>query len=272
MNTDAVERAAEAEAAGYFAARLRLLNPPWDRKRLTYREVRRAGWQLAGNPHDLRLFGLHPIAWYLLGARILGRTAVEVTRDTHAEFLAKSVAETLALAGITISDVIDPFVGSGNLLFHIQRATRAARAIGIDVNADVMELTKRNFARLRKFRRLRLKHLELLRADWGRAEHYVGERPTLILLHPPWGEAFDVRGLDLRRTTPPMAEVLERFSGRVGTAPTVAMLQLHPLMVAESVDEITRQYHAFPTMKPNNPEIARRVDYLLLRLPAQVAA
>ena len=253
--------------ADYFAARRRFLNPPWDRKQLTFREIRRAGWELAGNPHDLRLFGMNPIAWYCLGIRIRGRTAVEVTRDQHAQFLGESVAATLGASGIAISDVIDPFVGSGNLLFHVLRATKATRGVGLDNNEDVMELTGRNFSRLRRFGRLKLAQLALHREDWVAAEHYIENRPTLILEAPPWGDAFDSRGLDIRKTAPPMATVLERLAHCARTAPMFAMLQIHPLMVAESVTEITRNYSVFPSIKSGNPDTSSRVDYILLRLP-----
>ena len=254
------------EESAYFAARRSFLNPPWNNKQLTFREVRRAGWALAGNPNDLRLFGLNPFVWYALGIRIRGRTAVEVTRDQHAQFLGQSVAHTLADIGVSVSDVIDPFVGSGNLLFHVVRATKAKRAVGLDNSADVMSLTQRNFARLRSIGWLKLDGLELHSENWKRSDFHLADRPTLVIVAPPWGDAFDAKGLDLRKTAPPMGEVLKALSSKPGTAPLFAMLQTHPLIVTESVEELRKQYQAFPSAKPQDTDTAARVDYLLLRL------
>ena len=267
MDSESFASIEEQPEADYFAARRRLLNPPWDRKQLTFREIRRAGWELAGNPHDLRLFGMNPMAWYCLGIRIRGRTAVEVTRDQHAQFLGESVAATLGASGIAVSDVIDPFVGSGNLLFHVLRATKATRGVGLDDNEDVMELTGRNFARLRSFGCLKLRQIALHRQNWISAERHLENKPTLIIVDPPWGDAFDSRGLDTRKTAPPMATILERLAHCAGTAPIFAMLKIHPLMVAESVTEITQKYSTFPSIKSDNPDTSSRVDYILLRLP-----
>ena len=254
------------EESAYFAARRSFLNPPWNNKQLTFREVRRAGWALAGNPNDLRLFGLNPFVWYALGIRIRGRTAVEVTRDQHAQFLGQSVAHTLADIGVSVSDVIDPFVGSGNLLFHVVRATKAKRAVGLDNSADVMSLTQRNFARLRSIGWLKLDGLELHSENWKRSDFHLADRPTLVIVAPPWGDAFDAKGLDLRKTAPSMGEVLKALSSKARTAPLFAMLQTHPLIVAESVEELRKQYQAFPSAKPQDTDTASRVDYLLLRL------
>jgi hypothetical protein len=266
MEREAEDSNGEHRESPYFAARRRFLNPPWDRKQLTYREVRHAGWELANNPHDLRLFGMHPLAWYCLGIRICGRTAVEVTRDRHAEFLGRSVAKTLSGIGQRIADVVDPFVGSGNLLCHMVRATKANRAVGLDNSKDVMDLTRRNFARLRAFGRLRLDDLQLHQDNWTACDAYVENRPTLIIVAPPWGDAFDACGLDVRKTAPPMNDVLKCLANRTTTASIFAMLQIHPLMVQESVEELKRTYNSFPSVNSDDSDIATRVDYLLLRL------
>ncbi len=254
------------QESSYFATRRRFLNAPWESKQLTLGDVRRAGWELAGNPNDLRLFGMVPLAWHCLGIRIRGRTAVELTRDGHAEFLGRSVANTLAKIGVRVSDVIDPFVGSGNLLFHVARATKATRAIGLDNSGDVMNLIRRNFARLRVFGRLRIDDLQLHQGNWTECDAYIEDRPTLFIVDPRWGDAFDARGLDLRKTVPPITEVLESLLKKVTATPMFAMLKIHPLMAQGSMEDIKQIYVSFPSAKSDNPDTASRVDYLLLRL------
>lgn len=257
----------EQETGGdYFSARSRLLSPPLNHKQLSPGEIWRAGRALADDPSDLRLFGMHPLVWYALGFRVLGRTAVEVTRDKQSMFLARSAADTLGSNGFSVADVIDPFVGSGNLFFHVLRAVHASRGVGLDTNGAVVDLTKRNFSRLRRLGRLGVESLELHEQDWTHAADYLESRPTLVVIDPPWGEGFDAHGLDLRKTAPPVSEILEALSRRVGEAPVFVMIKIHPMMVAESVEEIKKEYYSFPTLKSDDPDVSSRVDYVLLRL------
>jgi predicted RNA methylase len=250
----------------YFARRRRLLEQSMASRRLSLSEIRGAGWALANDPNDLRIFGMSPLVWFPLGFRILGRTAVELTRDLHAGFLARSVAETLAGQGLHIADVIDPFLGSGNLFFHVLRAVGASRGIGLDVNADVLALTARNLSRLRLFGRLKAKELFFHRQDCAHAPGYLQDRSTLLIIDPPWGEAFDARGLDLGKTMPPVSDILDTMRRAMKTAPAFALVKTHPMMVAQSVDALTGAYPAFPAIASTDPAIATRVDYMLLRL------
>lgn len=259
----------EIQESAYLTARRRLLSSPWDNKRLTIREIRRAGWELAGNPTDLRIFGLNPLAWYVLGVRILGRTAVELTRDLHAEFVAVSVAQTLASRAPRITDVIDPFVGSGNLLFHLLRATGANRGVGLDSNEAALNLTKRNFSRLRSIGRLKAANVDIRLQDWSHAIACLQDRPTLVAVSPPWGPALDSRGLDLRKTAPPVIDILEQLSRQARAAPIFALIHTYPVMVAESVEAVRRDYVTLPTVKSDDPAISTHIDYLLVRLPPQ---
>ncbi|MBS0237411.1 MAG: hypothetical protein JSR89_03180 [Proteobacteria bacterium] len=207
-----------------------------------------------------------PVAWYALGIRILGRTAVEVTRDRYAEFMAKSVAHTLASNGCRISDVIDPFVGSGNLLYHLLQATMATRGCGLDINRDILTLTESNFSRLRLLRRLRHTRLTFQPLDWSQSPSYIENRATLVVVCPPWGDAFDEAGLDLRKTAPPVPNVLRTLRGSERSGPIFALIPTHPSMVTESVDAIKQDYTALSTIKSDDPDIFERIDYILLRL------
>jgi hypothetical protein len=78
-------------------------------------EVQRYGAESYGDTDHVSVYGMRPAEWYARGIRLLGRTAVECTRDVLADAIAMDVA---ALAGSAPSAsgtlVIDPFVGSGN--------------------------------------------------------------------------------------------------------------------------------------------------------------
>ncbi|MES2294575.1 MAG: class I SAM-dependent methyltransferase [Pseudomonadota bacterium] len=255
----------DAPPSGYFAAREKLLSFPTRDRELGFRDVRRAGWALGGDPNDLSMFGLTPLFWYFCGIRMIGRTAVEMTRDLHADFIARSVAETLAPFG-AIPDVIDAFAGSGNLLFHVARALRAQRIVGLDATAEVMERTQRNFRRLRRLGKIGRSTVELYHRDWSAAPDYSAGRPTLFILAPPWGNAFSEKGLDLSKTSPPVLEILDTLAKTIRGAPTFALVQTHPLMIEQSVQAVRRAYDCFPSKYSTNPQIASRVDYLLIRL------
>jgi hypothetical protein len=255
----------DAPLSDYLAARQSLLAPPLNGRQLSLREVRRAGWALAGSPNDLSIYGLKPVAWYLLGVRILGRTAVELTRDPHAAFIAAQAAKTLAEKGFRICDVIDLFAGSGNLLFHILKATKAGRGVGLDLGG-VLDLTRRNFARLRWTRLLGTATVALHKQDWSGGIDHMRDRATLIVIDPPWGMGLDPTGLDLRKTAPPVMEILEKARRHIRDSPVFALVKTYPQMVEDSAREITQRFETFPTVRSENPAINGSVDYLLLRL------
>jgi hypothetical protein len=64
------------------------------------------------------LYGLTPREWYARGVRILGRMAVECTRDRLADLIGRDVAAAARAAPVaTRLAVIDLFAGSGNTLY-----------------------------------------------------------------------------------------------------------------------------------------------------------
>jgi tRNA G10 N-methylase Trm11 len=206
------------------------------------------------------------LTWYSIGIRIFGRTAVEVTRDPQAKFLAKAVADTLRMNGHEIQDVVDPFVGSGNMLYHFVKETRAIRAVGFDIDHEILKLTKRNFAKLRQFGRLREVNVSLAEGDWSGALPLLGDQATLVILAPPWGESFTENGHDLRKTEPPIRQILTTLSEQTGRGRLFAMIHTMPQVVAESVEETVQGYPTFETIKSNNPKVAARVNYVLVQI------
>jgi hypothetical protein len=58
-----------------------LLREPKRSQVLALQEVQQYGADSFGDSEYVSLYGLTPTAWYARGVRILGRTAVECTRD-----------------------------------------------------------------------------------------------------------------------------------------------------------------------------------------------
>jgi hypothetical protein len=250
----------------YLEVRQQYLSPPLSTRKLRLRETREAASRLSADRNDLRLFGLPTIAWYLVGIRILGRTVIEATRDPQARFLAKAVAETLREHGHEVATVIDPFVGSGNVLYHLVKETNARRAIGVELDADISRLTIRNFDVMRRLRQLRGADIAIHTGDWSLCRTFLGEGSALVHLSPPWGDAFTVEGLDLRATHPPIMAILSELERTSGAGPLFAAVSTFPKVVPESIDEVLATYKSFTARRPSASSIASRIDYLLLQI------
>jgi len=63
---------------------------------LTLEEVLQYGIDSFDDPDYLSLYGLRPAKWYALGIRLLGRTAVECTRDVLADRIGRDISRVTA--------------------------------------------------------------------------------------------------------------------------------------------------------------------------------
>src|SRR5690348_3242285 len=101
-------------------------------------EVRRYGRDAFGDPDFVSVYGLKPEDWHSRGVRLLGRTAVECTRDRFADLIGSDVADAAMTApGVSGSVVVDPFAGSGNTLYWITRRVRPERSVGFELDDAV---------------------------------------------------------------------------------------------------------------------------------------
>ena len=194
--------------------------PPYDRtlllhgskrnKLLTLDEVRRYGSDSFSDPDFIRLYGMTPVQWYAQGVRLLGRTAVECTRDAVADRIGQDVAAVAALLparGRWV--VVDPFAGSCNTLYWILRHVPRSRGIAFEFDPQIFQLTKQNLAVLD--RTIDLKHGDY-RLMMGQL-HTAPDEAMIVFVAPPWGTALnETEGLDLRRTEPPITEVIAKFA------------------------------------------------------------
>jgi hypothetical protein len=243
----------------YFSLRAQLLGQPYALRRLCYRDVVRAGEVLAGGPQAIRIYGMPPWVWHRLGIRIVSRTAVELTRDEQAAFLASAVARTFAENGIAVSAVVDPFLGSGNLLFHLAAKIPTARAVGIENNSEIFCTTRANLRIVRWARWARA--IEMVRDDWRAVAGLAGIGPALYAVHPPWGDAFTPAGLDLRETSPPVPAILAALP-----RPAFALIPMQVRTVPASIDAIEAVAAVLPTLRSGVANIDEALSYRLLAL------
>ena len=205
---------------------------------LTLEEVERYGRESFGAPDYVSIYGMSPRQWWPRGIRLLGRTAVECTQDSLADRIGSDVASVAAQMSANRWTVIDPFAGSCNTLFWILRHLPGAAAIAFESDARVFELTRRNLSSIDS-------RIDVLHGDYESQISQIrvpADRAIAVFAAPPWGRALDeAKGLDLRRTMPPISEVIERvtreFSGRV----LLFAMQVYEKVEAASLAEVRAQ-------------------------------
>src|SRR6185295_18887981 len=203
-------------------------------------EVQAYGQDSYGNADYVSLYGLRPAEWYAKGIRLLGRTAVECTRDALADRIgrdAASVARSWVSGGRPL--LIDPFAGSGNTLYWLAWHLSVAGGVGFELDPGVFALTKKNLAALAL-------PIDVLNIDYAPALSRVlpaAGQLVVAFIAPPWGDALDpASGLDLRRTYPPIPEITERLNQHFAENPMLFVVQVHETVNRASLSELATQF------------------------------
>jgi len=200
-------------------------------------EIHRFGVDSYGDANYVSIYGLQPAEWYERGIRLLGRTAVECTRDDLASAIGRDVA---ALAVNTANAlVLDPFAGSGNTLYWLLRDLPGARGLGFELDLRVFELTQRNFSILGL-------PIEILNVDYvaGLSRVHTGPDNLLVVfIAPPWGTALDpIRGLDLRRTEPPVTQIVDDLLRDFAHCRLLCAIQIYETVLPESLIHLQARF------------------------------
>jgi hypothetical protein len=204
-------------------------------------EVHRYGLDSYRDADYVSLYGMPPRQWHSRGVRIVGRTAVECTRDALAQRMARDIAiaarrrEQAAPAPI----IIDPFAGSANTLYWIMRSLPGSSGAGFEIDQQVYSLTRVNL-------RLVSASIEYAHIDYaeGIAEFDLpSDRPVICFVAPPWGDALDPGiGLDLAATAPPVAEVIDRVTDRFANSSLLFAIQIHEHTTAASLAALVTRF------------------------------
>jgi hypothetical protein len=213
-----------------------LLHGPKRNEILTLEEVRHYGSDSSSDADYLGLYGLKPAEWYALGIRLLGRTAVECTRDVLADRIGRDVAAlTASLPKGTPVTVIDPFAGSCNTLYWILRHVPSSEGLAFELDRQVFELSSSNISRLD--RRIVLRHGDFL-ASLPSLDLPTGHA-LVVFVAPPWGTALDEdKGLDLRRTEPPITTIIECIARRYPDRRLLFATQVYEKVEPDSLAEL----------------------------------
>ena len=173
---------------------------------LTLAEVEQYGLDTFADADYVRIYGMPPKEWYGRGVRLLGRTAVECTRDALADLIGRDVARRRPLS--TRYVVIDPFAGSCNTLYWILRHVPNSEGMAFELDPQAFELSSRNIAQLDRKIDLTQGDYEALLAD----RQVERDASIIVFVAPPWGTALDeATGLDLSATQPPITHIVEWF-------------------------------------------------------------
>jgi hypothetical protein len=202
-------------------------------------ETQRYGTDSFGDADFVSIYGMRPGEWYERGIRLLGRTAVECTRDVLADAMGRDIAAAVStLPANHDALVIDPFVGSGNTLYWMLRHLPGARGVGFELDDSVFALTQRNLAIVGL-------PIEILHTDDASGLAGVTVPPdqlVIAFLAPPWGDALSrSAGLDLRNTTPPIRDIVDRLTDRFEN-PLLCAIQLYEKTDPDSVAEIEARF------------------------------
>ena len=203
-------------------------------------EVQRYGSDSYSDADYISIYGMRPDDWYAKGARLLGRTAVECTRDRLGDAIGKEVATIAAprLLGVR-AQVVDLFAGSGNTLYWLLQHLPGLRGVGFESDAAVFRLAQHNIAALTL-------PIDILNTDYltGMAGISAGLDELLILfIAPPWGDAFDMTsGVDLRRTTPPITELVDFLLYRFSQNHLLCAIQVYEVVLPVSMAELRARF------------------------------
>jgi hypothetical protein len=189
---------------------------------LTLAEVEQYGLDSFADAAYVRIYGMPPKEWYGRGIRLLGRTAVECTRDALADLIGRDVARRRPLS--TRYVVIDPFAGSCNTLYWILRHVPNSEGMAFELDPQVYELGKRNVAHLDRKIDLTQGDYEPLLAD----RQVTHDASIIVFVAPPWGRALDeATGLDLSATQPPITHIIDWFGRRFAKHAILFAIQVY---------------------------------------------
>jgi hypothetical protein len=202
---------------------------------LSLGEIERYGLDSFNDVDYLSIYGMKPQEWYGCGIRVLGRTAVECTRDALADRIGRDVASAARGMPSDHLVVIDPFAGSCNTLFWVLRHLPNSEGIGFEADPRVFELTHRNLAALRR-------RIELVLGDYAELLEQclvADDRGVVAFIAPPWGTALDeIEGLDLERTSPPISHIIEHLERRFSKHKMLFAIQVYEKLSAPSFNRI----------------------------------
>jgi 16S rRNA G966 N2-methylase RsmD len=202
-------------------------------------EVQKFGVDSYGDAEYVCIYGMSPTEWHRRGVRLLARTTVEAVRDRLGNLIGQDVERLVHdAASRTTFRVIDPFAGSCNALYWILRHLPGSNGVGFEIDETIFEMTRRNLPSVdRRIELIRGDYKPLLDRHRAPSAHVI-----VVFLAPPWGDALTDTGLDLRRTKPPVAEIVDDFERIFKENRVLYVTQLHQSIEPVSLTELRQRF------------------------------
>jgi len=202
---------------------------------LTLAEIKQYGLDSFADADYISIYGMRPDEWYSRGVRVLGRTAVECTRDALGDRIGLDVAAVAKRMPWNQFEVIDPFAGSCNTLFWILRHLPRSEGVGFESDQHVFDLTQSNLAAIGQ-------KIDLVRGDYVRLLEELrvpADRGIVAFVAPPWGTALnEVHGLDLCRTAPPITQAIDQIAHKFSAYNILFVTQIYEKVSAPSLRDV----------------------------------
>ncbi len=217
-----------------------LLSPEKRNQVMELWEVQKYGADSFSDSDYVCIYGMPPVEWYRRGIRLLARTTVECVRDSLGKLIGKDVASVIQdVASAMKFAVVDPFAGSCNSLYWILRHMRNSKGIAFEIDRTIFEVTKQNLASLDK-------DIELVNGDYRsllRNYRFPKDYLVVVFVAPPWGDALnEISGLDLRRTKPPITEIVDFVDGVYQEHPILWVIQVHQTIDPMSLADLKKRF------------------------------
>jgi len=217
-----------------------LLSPEKRNQVIELWEVEKFGRDSFGDPDAVSLYGMTPTQWYARGVRILARTTLEAVRDPLGNRIGHDVARIAGTAPpASVFGVIDPFAGSCNGLYSILRHLPGAEGLGFEFEPVIFEMTTNNIAALKA-------PIRLVQGDFREllCQHrFPPSHRIVVFLAPPWADALSPEtGLDLSRTKPPIAEIIDSFELAYADNPVLYVVEVHERLSPEPLRALQDQF------------------------------
>jgi hypothetical protein len=186
------------------------------------------------------IYGMPPVEWYRRGIRLLARTTVECVRDSLGKWIGKDVESVIQSAASDMKFiVVDPFAGSCNSLYWILRHVRNSKGIAFEIDRTIFEITKTNLSSLDT-------EIELVNGDYRsllRNYRFPVDYLIVVYVAPRWGDALnEITGLDLRRTKPPITEIVDYVDGVYKENPILWVTQVHQTINPISLEDLKKRF------------------------------
>jgi 16S rRNA G966 N2-methylase RsmD len=219
-----------------------LLSPEKRNQVMELWEVEKYGIDSFSDPAYVCIYGMPPAEWYGRKIRLLARTAVECVRDSLGDLIGRDVERIIhdGAPGLKVI-VIDPFAGSCNSLYWILRHVRNSRGIAFEIDRTMFEMTRHNLASLGVG-----VDIQLVNGDYRsllNAHRFPSDHLIVVFVAPPWGAGLSENtGLDLRRTEPPIAEIVDYADDVYKKQRILWVIQVHQTVDPSSVAELERRF------------------------------